>query len=405
MATYNHAPYVARSIQSVLGQQDVDLEFLIADDGSVDGTAEVVAATRDERIRFFPHDANRGACVVTNELIQRASGEFVALINSDDYWIDDHKLARQLQLMDDRPELGASFGRVTFVDGEDSAIDKATLAYGGVFDQDNRSRGAWLRYFFDVGNCLCHPTMLIRTACYSEVGHYDNRLRQLPDFDMWIRLLKRYEIHVMDRELIAFRLLPGENASAVTAVNGRRGVNEMYFILRGFFDGMSREVLLDGFGDLLVDPSLPDEAHLDIEKALLYFNEGEHPSHVRNLIGLERLQRLLGSEAHRQVLVDGYGIDDRAFHAITGKCGALDEPLDALQKALDESNEWGREVNRQFIVAHQELDDAHRELDAAHRELKAAQGELDRITSSFAFRAARAVSHPRSTLRNAFSGK
>ena len=92
MATYNHADFVAQAIDSVLSQRGVDFEFLIADDGSVDLTREVVASIHDERIRFFPNEVNRGACVVTNELIQCASGEFIALINSDDYWINSEKL-------------------------------------------------------------------------------------------------------------------------------------------------------------------------------------------------------------------------------------------------------------------------------------------------------------------------
>jgi glycosyltransferase involved in cell wall biosynthesis len=404
MATYNHADFVAQAIESVLAQRDVDLEFLIADDGSEDSTSSVVSSIRDERISFVPHESNRGACVVTNELIQRATGEYVALINSDDYWIGDDKLASQVQVLQQDPNVGACFGRVRFIDLEGRAIAKSQLPHGGIFDQDNRSRGAWLRQFFDAGNCLCHPTMLIRRSCYEHIGMYDNRLRQLPDFDMWVRLVKRYEIHVMDRELIAFRHLPGVNASAGTSANSRRTTHELYVILRRFFDGTSRDVLLDGFGDLLVDTGLADDVHLDIEKTLLYFSEDRPLSHVHRLIGLERLQSLLGSDAHRAVLIDRYRIDDRTLHSMAGTCGVLDEPLDAMRVALDESRKWGSEVNRQFVVAHRELIEAHRELDAAHRELQAAQRELDRITSSFAFRVAKALRHPRSSLRNALRG-
>src|SRR5579871_5019564 len=101
MATYNHAPFVKQAIESVLGQEGVDFEFLIADDGSVDRTREIVASIYDERITFSPNEKNRGACVVLNELIEHASGEFVALINSDDYWTMPDKLAYQVQLMRD----------------------------------------------------------------------------------------------------------------------------------------------------------------------------------------------------------------------------------------------------------------------------------------------------------------
>jgi glycosyltransferase involved in cell wall biosynthesis len=324
MATYNHAEFVVQSINSVLDQDGVDFEFLIADDGSVDRTRDIVASIRDKRIHFFPNKENRGACIVTNELIQRASGEFIALINSDDYWIATDKLAYQLQVMKKNPEVGACFGRARFVDKDGNVIDKSKLPQGYVFDKRNRSRGAWLRHFFDLGNCICHPTMLIRKDCYDALGLYDNRLRQLPDFDMWVRLLKKNEIYVSDREMVAFRHLPGENASSGTSVNLRRLQTESYFILQRFFDGVPRDVFLDGFGDLLVESESPDEAHLDIEKSLLYLAKNRWSSHIYNLIGLERIHFLLGSDKHRRILIDCYGIDDHTFQSLSAEIGVFD---------------------------------------------------------------------------------
>jgi glycosyltransferase involved in cell wall biosynthesis len=324
MATYNHADFVEQSIQSVLMQQGVDFEFLITDDGSSDNTRDVVASICDKRIRFFPNKENRGACTVTNELIQRASGKFIALINSDDYWIAADKLVYQLQVMKENPTVGACFGRARFVDKDGGALDKSKLPQGCVFEKENRSRAAWLRHFFDLGNCICHPTMLIRKGCYDAVGHYDNRLRQLPDFDMWVRLTKQYDIHVSKREMTAFRYLPGENASSGTSANLRRLLNESYFILHRFFDGIPRDIFLDGFGDLLLKSDPPDEVHLDIEKSLLYLAKNRWASHIYNLIGLERIHFLLGSDKHRRILIDCYGIDDHAFQSLSAEIGVFD---------------------------------------------------------------------------------
>ena len=350
MATYNHAEFVAESIESVLSQCGVDFEFLVADDGSVDGTREVVASFRDERLRFFPNTVNRGACAVTNELIQRASGEFVAVINSDDYWTTPHKLVSQLQVMRDKPRVGACFGRVQFVDRSGHAIRNSSLPHGRVFDHPNRSRGAWLRHFFDSGNCLCHPTMLIRKSCYARLGMYDNRLRQLPDFDMWVRLAKQYDIHVCDRELVAFRHMPGENASSATTVNMGRLLNESYFILRGFFRGVSSEVFLDGFGDQLLIADLPDDVHMDIEQALLYLAKNRWSSHIYNLIGLERIHFLLGSEAHRPTLLERYGIDDHAFHALAADVDTFS--LEGATGALSTVGGWSliAEIKRRAML-------------------------------------------------------
>ena len=322
MATYNHADFVKQAIESVLAQQDVDFEFLIADDGSKDTTRDVVASIVDPRITFFPYTENRGACTVTNELIERSSGEFIALINSDDYWTSSDKLSYQVEIMRNKPDVGACFGRAKFVDRDGNPIN--TLPFGNVFNQENRTQGQWLRHFFDLGNCICHPTMLIRKSCYEELGMYDNRLRQLPDFDMWVRLVKHYNILISDREMIAFRQLPGENASSATSANLRRIFNESYFILEKFFDGASHDILIDGFGDLLIDINCQDNFYLDIEKSLLYFGKNRWASHIYNQIGLEKIYSLLNSEIHRKILIDTYNIDDRSFQAMSSDICAFD---------------------------------------------------------------------------------
>lgn len=318
MATYNHAPYVARAIRSVLEQTFGDLELLIADDGSSDSTREVVTGFVDPRLTFLPHTENRGACAVTNELIERAAGEYVAIVNSDDYWAAD-KLAFQVDFMARNREYGALFGRASFVDRDGAPLSKDDLPFGRAFDQANRSPGMWLRRFFDLGNCLCHPTVLIRRACYAELGLYDNRYRQLPDLDMWVRLAKRFRLFVADRDLISLRILPGENASSQTRENSVRAMNEQYIIGTTFFGGMSKELMREGFSDLLVFTDPPSEIHCDIEKMLLYFAPNQVFGAMYRAVGLQRLFQLLSSERHRAVLKSDYRLDDRAFHRLSAE--------------------------------------------------------------------------------------
>lgn len=322
MPTYNHENFVIQAIQSVLMQKDVDFEFLIMDDGSSDNTRDVIASIKDPRINFFPYTNNRGAAIVTNDLISRSSGQYIALINSDDYWTTSDKLSYQVQILRNNPKLGACFGRARFVDKDGNPIN--TLPFGNVFNQENRTQGQWLRHFFDLGNCICHPTMLIRKSCYEELGMYDNRLRQLPDFDMWVRLIKHYDIFVSDRKMIAFRQLPGENASSATNTNLRRIFNESYFILEKFFDGVSRDILIDGFGDLLINKNCQDNFCLDIEKSLLYFGKNRWASHIYNQIGLEKIYFLLSSDIHREILMNNYNIDDLSFQSMASDICAFD---------------------------------------------------------------------------------
>ncbi|MFJ2683762.1 glycosyltransferase [Pseudomonas sp. NPDC087342] len=330
MATYNHASYVAQAIASVLKQSDVHFEFLIADDGSTDATSSVVESINDPRISFFPHRINRGACIVTNELIERAQGEFIALINSDDCWDDEDKLSFQLNILRENPGVAASFGRARFVDNRGEGINKKRLSFGRVFDQENRTQGEWLRHFFFNGNCLCHPTVLIRRKCYEELGAYSNSLRQLPDFEMWIRLVKRYPIHVSERELISFRVLPGASASSHTVSNAVRTMNEHYLIADTFFQYVNQQQLKDGFAQWLRYPEIPSDIHLDIEKALLFFVPSKALGKAYRMIGILQLSRLLGSAKHRQVLEEEYGIDGRWFQAQTGNIDILRPKIVAI---------------------------------------------------------------------------
>lgn len=331
MATYNHAPFVKEAAESVLSQEGVDFEFIIADDGSRDATRDVVESIRDDRIRYFPNEVNRGACVVTNELIANARGEFIALINSDDAWVPG-KLKYQLEFLDSNPKVHATFGRATYIDHNSDPVAKDSLAFGSIFDQENRSSGMWLRRFFAEGNCLCHPTIMIRSQVYSEIGAFDNRLRQLPDYEMWIRLAKRHAIHVSDRDLIRFRVLPGESASSYTRANAIRTLNEHYLIAETFFDGVCAERMIEGFGDILVYKDLPTPTHLKIEKALMYFHENPWLWRPYKTIGLLKMRGLLSDPETSAVLASDYGVNDQWFHEQMARIDVLCPPSANAEK-------------------------------------------------------------------------
>lgn len=326
MATYNHAPFVEQAIESVLRQKGVQFEFLIIDDGSKDGTPDVVRRMRDPRIKFVAHSVNRGAGVIGAELISQARGRYVALLNSDDRWVCDDKLIEQFSLLEAHPEIAASFGRARYIDQLGQTIPKSDLPFGTIFDEHNRSRGQWLRRFFDFGNCLLHPSLLIRRSCYDELGLYDNRFRQLPDFEMWVKLVKRYDIHVSEREYVDFRILPGENASAHTAQNTMRVINEHHLIAKRFFDDVSLAQLQDGFADQIT-PAAAQPGCLDIEKALLLL--GERGTFNRDLlsayrlVAVDKLFELLGHAESRALLAEHYGINDLWFHKLLAETPAL----------------------------------------------------------------------------------
>ncbi|WP_025828663.1 glycosyltransferase [Acetobacter okinawensis] len=213
--SYQHKSFVKDSIYSVIAQTYQDFEMVVTDDGSTDGTVDIIESINDPRLKLKRFPENRGACCALNDTLQRAEGEYVCFLPSDDIFLPN-KLEQQVAYLDAHPEIGAVFSYPVFIDEGNNVIpDQSSTFNGNVFLMQNRSQSEWLRHFFFVGNCLCHPSLMIRKNCYAQLGAYDERLAQLPDFEMWIRLLTAYPIHIMPEPLVGFRILNnGLNASA-----------------------------------------------------------------------------------------------------------------------------------------------------------------------------------------------
>lgn len=229
MASYNHAPFIRTTVESVLAQTFPAWELVITDDGSSDGTIEALDGIADERILIERFPENRSACVAINHCIRRARGAFIAILNSDDAW-HPTKLAQQLAVLAAQPQTAAVFTRADIIDerGRPLTIDHPVRQ---IFNQENRDRQAWLRRLFYQGNCLCHPSVLVRADVYREVGLYDECLAQLPDLDMWCRICFRHDIWVIQEPLTLFRVLDRErNASGNRPDSRLRCANENLLI-------------------------------------------------------------------------------------------------------------------------------------------------------------------------------
>ena len=86
ISAYNHEKFIAKAIESVLNQSFTDLELLITDDNSTDRTAEIINKYQDSRLIFYKNTQNFGMVINTNNSIKKARGEYIAILNSDDFW-------------------------------------------------------------------------------------------------------------------------------------------------------------------------------------------------------------------------------------------------------------------------------------------------------------------------------
>ena len=121
--TYNHKKYVSKALDSILQQiVDFEMEIIIGDDASKDGTGEIVneyAVKYPNQIKAIVRKKNLGAYKNMLDLVQMAVGEYLAFLEGDDYWIDYYKLQKQVEFLDQNKDYVATFGKSHVIDEHD----------------------------------------------------------------------------------------------------------------------------------------------------------------------------------------------------------------------------------------------------------------------------------------------
>ncbi|WP_375415485.1 glycosyltransferase [uncultured Bradyrhizobium sp.] len=260
--SFNHAAFIGQTIRSILEQSFQDFEIVVTDDGSTDGTPDVVRTFRDPRIDLYVSEHNRGISNAMNATIARARGEFVAILNSDDFALPG-RLERQVAFLDAHPKIAVVFGMPLTVD-ESGAPTENYFDFRAPLRFPDFSRQTWLRFFFFHCNILCAPTAMIRRQVYTELGSYDPRLTNLQDLDMWVRLSAGHAIHVMSEELTAFRIRnDNQNASAPRSDTLLRSQFEYAQILKRY-RAMDPVLLGQTFADDLTQRGIATDVRPDL---------------------------------------------------------------------------------------------------------------------------------------------
>ena len=203
---YNHERYVGQAVQSVLGQTFPDFELIIINDGSTDHTEEEILKFNDDRIRYYSQP-NRGLSATLNRGIDMAQGEYFSFLPSDDLIFPEKIEAQLKEFQTGGPELGLVFSRQTVVDAKGNEITDDPII--GWFDVSYRTKEEIFPALFER-NFLAAPTFMGRKACFEKVGFFDESLQYCQDYDMWLRMLKYYDVRIVDRPLLRYRW-HGEN--------------------------------------------------------------------------------------------------------------------------------------------------------------------------------------------------
>jgi glycosyltransferase involved in cell wall biosynthesis len=187
--TYNRCNWLSRAIESVLRQTYSPFELIVVDDGSTDGTPELLEAYGDG-IRVIRKE-NTGVSGARNAGIRAAKGELIALLDSDDRWLPE-KLEHQVAFFKASP-------RAMICQTEEIWIRN------GIRVNPKRRHRKFSGMIFEktLALCLVSPSaVMIRTALFREVGLFDENLPACEDYDLWLRICWKYPVHLIRMPLI-----------------------------------------------------------------------------------------------------------------------------------------------------------------------------------------------------------
>ena len=215
MPVFNREKYVAAAIESVLAQTLTDFEFIIVDDGSRDSSPAIIRAyaERDARVRCVLLEANGGVASARNRGLSHASGEFVAVMDSDDLCLPQ-RLEKQVAHLRRHPEIGLLGAGAQAVDGA------LTPLYAFNLPQCH----ALIVFQFFVGSFLVHPTVMMRRALLEAVGGYQPGRRSADEIELWTRLMWRTRFANLPESLLLYRRHATQNSTtrdAATAAQAR----------------------------------------------------------------------------------------------------------------------------------------------------------------------------------------
>lgn len=220
--SYNHAHYLDRTIQSVLNQTVRPKEIVVVDDGSTDNTAEVLKPyVRAGVLRHIVQE-NAGASVARNRGIRETTARFVAFLDSDDQWLP-RKTEQALAAFSRRPELGMVSCPAIIDDGRGGSMLPCSFSTSDVFLE-----------LLCRGNVLggSASSAVIRRDALELVGGFDPRYRVCQDWDLWMRVARRFPAECVKEPGTIYRVVAGSNSMSqrveVMEANLRELLTELF---------------------------------------------------------------------------------------------------------------------------------------------------------------------------------
>ncbi len=239
MCSYNHERYIGQAIESVLNQTFHDLELVIVDDCSRDGSQKIIEAyqAKDSRVKASFHPKNRGIAATTNDCLKHVTGRYLSFIGSDDLWMET-KLERQIAaLHDDEDRLVWSDGLI--VNGDGVPTGETITHYIGPSKRSGNLFEDLLREH------IVSFQSLIFNAQYAKGLELDESLKYVSDHRFIVEIAKNHPFYFIDEPLAKYRVHGSNITSRDMSVWMKERIRIRHRFLREYVDVMSPQTRAD----------------------------------------------------------------------------------------------------------------------------------------------------------------
>lgn len=193
---YNYAHYLREAIDGVVNQTYQDIEIIVVDDGSTDGSSEILKSYGDRVVSIF--QKNQGVSAARNNGVRSSHGQYVAFLDADDSWLPE-KVEREVEQFSLNSNLGLVHVGVREVDAQGNHIrDRLDGGHGEISDQ--------LLMLAAEGILGGGSGFMVPRSVFDEIGGFDTALSTSADWDLFYRISSRYPIGFVPQVLINYRV-------------------------------------------------------------------------------------------------------------------------------------------------------------------------------------------------------
>lgn len=195
LPVYNGGAFLGKAIESILQQSFADFEFIIINDGSKDGSGDVINhyAAQDKRI-VAVHQPNAGLITTLNRGLEMARAPLIARMDADDIALP-HRFARQFKFMNDNPQIAICGSNIRLINQHD--IQSRDILYPVTPEQ--------VKAMMPQGSPLAHPTVMMRRDIIVNAGGYRRMYKHAEDYDLWLRIGEQHAIANIPDVLLLYR--------------------------------------------------------------------------------------------------------------------------------------------------------------------------------------------------------